>query len=84
MKVKIRLKTIDDVHNFSRMCESYDINVDAKSGRTVVDAKSVIGLMTLNLHEPIELEIYGGTSEVYKSFTEELKTNGYFGAEKCK
>ena len=46
----------EDVLNFVRTVEKYDM--DLESGRAVVDAKSLLGLMNLGLNKEIELKVY--------------------------
>ena len=52
--VIIRLDTINDVKSFVK----YDFDVDLISGRYAVDAKSIMGIFSLDLSKPIKMEIY--------------------------
>ena len=45
----------EDVLNFVRTVEKYPYDMDLESGRAVVDAKSLLGLMNLGLNKEIEL-----------------------------
>ena len=50
MKVfNIRLSTIEEVRNFVNIVSKYDYEIDLKSGRYVVDAKSIMGIFSLDL-----------------------------------
>ena len=51
------LKTISDVKAFVNSVAKYDFDVDLLSGRYAVDAKSIMGIFSLDLDEPIVLEI---------------------------
>lgn len=52
---KISLATINDVKDFVNMVMKYDFEVDLVSGRYAVDAKSIMGIFSLDLSKPIEL-----------------------------
>lgn len=48
----------EDVLNFVRTVEKYPYDMDLESGRAVVDAKSLLGLMNLGLNKEIKLKVY--------------------------
>ena len=56
--VVIKLDTINDVKNFVNTVSKYDFDVDLVSGRYAVDAKSIMGIFSLDLAKPIKMEIY--------------------------
>ena len=58
MKVTIRLSTIEDVRNFVEAIRTFDSDIDLISGRYRVDAKSIMGIFSLDLSKPIELSIH--------------------------
>ena len=58
VSVNISLNTIDKVKEFVRIISSFDGDFDMNSGRYTVDAKSVLGIFSLDLSRPIELVIY--------------------------
>ena len=59
MKVfDIMLKSINDVKDFVNIVNKYDFDVDLSSGRYVVDAKSIMGIFSLDLSKPIKVEIH--------------------------
>ena len=55
---KISLATINDVKDFVNMVMKYDFEVDLVSGRYAVDAKSIMGIFSLDLSKPIELKAH--------------------------
>ena len=65
---KIRLKTIDDVRNFVNAVASVECDVDLASGRYVVDAKSIMGIFSLDLMSAITLNAHTDNSD--KLFSE--------------
>ena len=58
----IRLNTIQDVRNFVNVVSASDLDIDLTSGRYVVDAKSIMGIFSLDLLSPIQLTVHGEPS----------------------
>lgn len=56
--VKISLKMAENVKEFVRITEQCDFDVDIRSGRFVVDAKSILGIFSLDLSKPLVVELY--------------------------
>ena len=54
----IALNSINDVKLFVNIVNRYDYEVDLTSGRYVVDAKSIMGIFSLDLAKPIKVEIH--------------------------
>ena len=55
-KTQIRLSTIADVRDFVNIVAAFDGDVDLISGRYVVDGKSIMGIFSLDLLSPIEVQ----------------------------
>lgn len=55
---EIFLKTIIDVKNFVNAINNFEFDVDLVSGRYVVDAKSIMGIFSLDLSRPITLRVF--------------------------
>ena len=56
--VKISLNSIDKVKAFVNTIARYDEDFDLVSGRYVLDAKSIMGIFSLDLSKPIDLCIH--------------------------
>jgi len=57
--VNIRLTMMTDhVKNFVSVVNRYPYDMDLRSGRFVVDAKSILGIFSIDLSRPIRLDIY--------------------------
>jgi len=54
----IMLKSINDVKDFVNIVNRYDFDVDLTSGRYIVDAKSIMGIFSLDLSKPIKVEAH--------------------------
>lgn len=61
--VQISLNSIDKVKSFVNAISMYDVDFDLISGRYVIDAKSIMGIFSLDLSKPIELAIHTTTDE---------------------
>lgn len=57
--VSISLNSIDKVKAFVNDITKFDTDFDLISGRYVIDAKSIMGIFSLDLAKPIELNIHG-------------------------
>ncbi len=71
--ITIRLNSIDKVKEFVRVITNFDNDFDVRSGRYTVDGKSILGIFSLDLARPLELDIYGdnidAVVEALQSFT---------------
>jgi phosphocarrier protein HPr len=66
----IILKSINDVKDFVNIVNKYDFDVDLSSGRYIVDAKSIMGIFSLDLSKPIKVEAH---VDDCGNFCEEIK-----------
>ena len=56
--VQISLNSIDKVKSFVNTITKYDNDFDLVSGRYVIDAKSIMGIFSLDLSKPIDLNVH--------------------------
>ena len=56
--VTIKLSLAENVKSFVNIITRYPYDVDLRSGRHVVDAKSILGIFSLDLSKPITMEVY--------------------------
>ena len=61
--VQISLNSIDKVKNFVNDLTRFNTDFDLVSGRYVVDAKSIMGIFSLDLSKPIDLNIQADEGE---------------------
>lgn len=54
----IMLNTINDVKDFVNIVAKYDFDIDLVSGRYAVDAKSIMGIFSLDLSKKIRVEVH--------------------------
>jgi phosphotransferase system HPr-like phosphotransfer protein len=71
----IRLSLVENVNKFVNVVSRYPFEMDLRAGRHVVDAKSILGIFSLDLSRPITLDIYSddcdGLLEDIRPFMEE-------------
>lgn len=63
--VMVMLATINDVKNFVNIVTKYDFDVDLVSGRYAIDAKSIMGIFSLDLSKPIKLEAHSDNVDAF-------------------
>lgn len=59
------LSSINDVKDFVNIVSKYDFDVDLTSGRYVVDAKSIMGIFSLDLGKPIKVEVHSDDCDAF-------------------
>ena len=71
----VMLGSITSVKDFVNTVNKYDFDVDLTSGRYVVDAKSIMGIFSLDLSKPILLQAHcnDDNSEACTAFKEDMK-----------
>lgn len=67
--VDISLNSIDKVKNFVNLINRFDYDFDLVSGRYVIDAKSIMGIFSLDLSKPIALNIYADEKDIDEILT---------------
>ena len=77
---KISLNSIDKVKAFVNEISKFDCDFDLVSGRYVIDAKSIMGIFSLDLSKPIDLNIHAdgaaldSVMEIIDDFMQSLST----------
>lgn len=65
-KVKVSLNSIDKVKSFVKDISRFSCDFDLISGRYVIDAKSMLGIFSLDLSKPIDLAIHAENEDITK------------------
>lgn len=65
--MSIFLGTIEGVKNFVNTVCKLDCDVDIASGRYVIDAKSIMGIFSINLSEPVMVRIHADGEDAEKA-----------------
>ncbi|MGI6690906.1 MAG: HPr family phosphocarrier protein [Clostridiales bacterium] len=56
--IPIKLSFAEEVKTFVNVVNRYKYDMDLRAGRHVVDAKSILGIFSLDLSKPVSLEVY--------------------------
>lgn len=59
----IRMRQVDQVKDFVDLLSKYPYEMDLVSGRYTIDAKSLLGIYSLDLSNPLTLVIYSDSCE---------------------
>ncbi len=68
-QVFVELPSIETVKEFVDTISQFESEFDLLCGRYVVDAKSIMGVLSLNLSEAITLQIYADEPELDEILT---------------
>ncbi|MBO5319696.1 MAG: HPr family phosphocarrier protein [Ruminococcus sp.] len=64
-KTTVFLQAINDVKDFVNVVMRYDFDIDLVSGRYAVDAKSIMGIFSLDLSKPIQLNAHTDDADAF-------------------
>ena len=63
--VKISLNSIDKVKSFVNDITKFEYDFDLVSGRYAIDAKSIMGIFSLDLSKPIQLNAHTDNADAF-------------------
>jgi phosphotransferase system HPr-like phosphotransfer protein len=72
-KIQIKISTIEDVRNFVTVLAKYTIDLDLQSGRYIVDARSLMGIFSLDLLKPIDFVIHSDDEKIVNAVLGDVK-----------
>ena len=66
-KVMVAFNTVDEVAAFVKDMSRFpeEVHIDLVSGRHIVDAKSLLGILSLDLSKPVEVKVTSNSDYVY-------------------
>ena len=73
IEYKVRINTLDKVKKFAAICDSFKCEIDLMSGRYVVDAKSIMGIFSLDLTKDLIVKIRSTDNGELVRFFEEMR-----------
>ncbi len=68
---RILLPTIDDAKMFVAAATQCDFDIDVYYNRVVIDAKSILGVLSLDLRNVLTVQ-YDGENEAFEAFLEKM------------
>ena len=57
MKMRVKLSSPEDIRKFVEVASRYSQNMELVLGRYTVDAKSILGILSLDLSKPLDLVV---------------------------
>lgn len=76
IKIVVKIKDIEDAINLVRKAGRLSSDIDFTNGRVLVDAKSIIGVLSTDFSSPCEIIILDTSSnDGIKKFLESIKEN---------
>lgn len=70
---KIKINTIENAKNFSKICEKFLFDVDVYYGRYIVDGRSILGILSFDLTKPLNVKIHTGDGKAIRHFADEIE-----------
>lgn len=64
VKLSVKIVSMQDADKFNKICSKFDCDMDLQSGKYYVDAKSIMGIFSLDLSKPLVLN--AGTDDEQK------------------
>ena len=64
-KINIKLETLKEIENFINIAKKYDFDIDFISGKYVIDGKSLMGILSLDLSKPVEIHIHSDNAQKF-------------------
>lgn len=71
--MEIILSHIDDIKEFEKIASNCAAPIDAQCGRYVIDAKSIMGLLSLDLTRAIKVEVRTDDNNIKNEFYDQIK-----------
>ncbi len=63
-KALVLLDSVDKVKDFVCISSKFEAELDLVNGRYVIDAKSIMGILTIDLSKPMILQIHDGRESI--------------------
>lgn len=70
--VNINLNNVNKVKEFVNITSQFEGDVDLVSGRYVIDAKSIMGIFSLDLSKTIQLHINSDDNDAINSYIKSI------------
>lgn len=72
-KVTIKLNNFSDIKKFTNEVTKFEGDIDLVKGRYIIDAKSTMGIFTLDLSNPVDVVIYSDDKKEIERFNEVME-----------
>ena len=72
-KITVTLNDFIRIKNFSSEVVKFESDIDLVKGRYIIDAKSTIGIFTLDLSSPVDVVIHSDNEDEIRRFNEVME-----------
>ena len=72
-KITVTLNDFIRIKNFSSEVVKFESDIDLIKGRYIIDAKSTIGIFTLDLSSPVDVVIHSDDEDEIRRFNEVME-----------
>lgn len=70
IETKILINSVDKVKKFSSVVSNYGAECEIVQDYNIIDAKSIMGIFSLRLDEPVQLNIHSDNPEILEKLKE--------------
>ena len=77
VKLTVKIVSMQDADKFNKLCSKFDCDMDLQSGKYYVDAKSIMGIFSLDLSKPL---ILNADTDDEAKVKESINNYTYMGA----
>ena len=71
--IQIKLVTIEDIRNFVNILAKYTVDLDLHQGRYTVDARSLMGIFSLDLLKAVDFVINSEDENIVNAVLDDIK-----------
>lgn len=75
-KNRVKFSTVEQIKDFVDIVYPYDIDIDLVHNRYIIDAKSIMGIFSLDLSNPLELVLHTSDSLLTEELLQKLRKAG--------
>ena len=68
VKLTVKIVSMQDADKFTKLCSKFDCDMDLQSGKYYVDAKSIMGIFSLDLSGPLVLNAVTDDPKAFEVF----------------
>lgn len=70
---QIKLENANNIALFTQKCSEYKCDIDYQVGRYIIDAKSIMGVLSIGIGKVVTVKINTNDKKVVKDFYENIK-----------
>ena len=73
LEVKIKLPNVNDAALFCAKCGEFEDDIDYICGRYIVDAKSLMGILSVSLNRECDIKLHTDDDDIKNKFVKSIK-----------